>query len=151
MVRAIRDVADGIMSAYWQHFGRRAAVASPAGVWDRQAVLELLSNPRRQLLHSVAFWEDVGTVLEGLERIASSLAAPAAEEHELLREARALACFPCANPLCTNLSGCSESGLRHLARRCSGCRAVCYCSRQCQVADFAKHGLVCRELRVASD
>ncbi|GAB4823207.1 hypothetical protein N2152v2_010253 [Parachlorella kessleri] len=59
------------------------------------------------------------------------------EGQQRLQEAKVLAQRPCANPLCSNVSGCSEARLR--GRRCSGCRAVRYCSRECQAADFARH------------
>ena len=49
----------------------------------------------------------------------------------------------CNNPHCTNLGGVSEVGLvvgREGARGvCSGCREVCYCSRECQKEAWEHH------------
>ena len=35
-----------------------------------------------------------------------------------------------------------------LLARCSGCRAVYYCSKKCQKADWAQHKQLCRQLRL---
>ncbi|KAL4447641.1 hypothetical protein ABPG75_004860 [Micractinium tetrahymenae] len=48
----------------------------------------------------------------------------------------------CANPLCANLSGACEAG--SAGRRCSGCRAVHFCSDACSRADWAQHKLFCK-------
>ena len=53
----------------------------------------------------------------------------------------------CNNPRCGNLSGVSEMGLvvgRAGARgMCSGCREVCYCSRECQEEAWELHKHYC--------
>ncbi|GAB4818687.1 hypothetical protein N2152v2_005733 [Parachlorella kessleri] len=100
-----------------------------------------------QEARSKGFWK--GKVQKGLLPLAQSLTSclSAQEEGQQLglKEAQVLARRPCANPLCCNVSGCSEARLR--GRRCSGCQVVRYCSRECQAADFAKHARVCGQLR----
>ncbi len=44
----------------------------------------------------------------------------------------------CANPQCDRLEGDSEAGRSLL--RCGGCRAVSYCCRECQAADWKEGG-----------
>ena len=56
----------------------------------------------------------------------------------------------CNNPRCRNLDGVSEMGLvvgREGARGvCSGCREVCYCSRECQEEAWLLHKHYCSVL-----
>ena len=63
----------------------------------------------------------------------------------LLTDCSARGC--CNNPRCGNLSGVSEMGLvvgRSGARGvCSGCREVCYCSRECQEEAWELHKHYC--------
>ncbi len=117
--------------------------------WD-VAELEnfILSFHNSQEAHSKAFW--IGKVQKGLLPLAQALRnclSDPDEGQQRLQEAQVLAQRPCANPLCSNVSGCSEARMRGC--RCSGCRAVRYCSRECQAADFAKHSRVCGQLAQA--
>jgi hypothetical protein len=59
-------------------------------------------------------------------------------------DARALGALPCANPGCLRVSGCRERDERN--KRCSGCKSVRYCCRECQVAAWKAHRKVCGAL-----
>ncbi len=97
--------------------------------------------PQREL-RSRRLWE--GSVRQGLlpdllawaalaeERCHFTNATPTAQQLRLRQEReaqKALGVRGCANPLCTNMRGCSEGRLH--GRRCSGCRLVRYCSKEC--------------------
>ncbi len=114
--------------------------------WDA-AELEtvIMSFDNSQQARGKGFWK--GKVEKGLLPLLQALTScleARDEGQQRLQEAKVLAQRPCANPLCSNVSGCSEARLR--GRRCSGCRAVRYCSRECQAADFARHSRVCGQL-----
>ena len=139
-------VAAGLLSPCKECPGREPTLVLAGRTWGRTALLQHFSKPGRQQLRSKAFWKEVqATLLPALELLAAGATKPDAE-YERVREALCLANLPCANPLCTNLSGCSEAHLRGLGQRCSGCRSARYCSRQCQVADYAQHAQVCKVL-----
>jgi len=98
-------------------------------------------------LRAKGYWKkEVAGLLVVVRAIVTVLEAQDVEEErqQELREAELLALRPCANPLCTYLSGCSEGRLR--GRRCGGCRVVHYCSLLCQSADYPKHSRVCGQL-----
>ena len=98
-------------------------------------------------LRAKGYWKkEVAGLLVVVRAIVTVLEAQDVEEErqQELREAELLALRPCANPLCTNVSGCSEGRLR--GQRCGGCRTVRYCSTECQAADFGSHARVCEEL-----
>ncbi len=46
---------------------------------------------------------------------------------------------------------CLHCEVRGCDRKCSGCRSVTYCSKQCQVADWKKHKVICRTLLQITD
>ncbi|GAB4823224.1 hypothetical protein N2152v2_010270 [Parachlorella kessleri] len=101
-----------------------------------QQVTELTSLRDGHKARAKAFWKQQvqGDLLPFVMDLVAWIDAHNAQYQRLLQEARGLAAGPCANPLCTNMHGCSEARLR--GRRCSGCRAVRYCSTACQAADF---------------
>ena len=75
---------------------------------------------------------------------------PPTAEQLAVRRSRALAIRRCANALCPNLSGVSEAKLP--VKRCSGCKAVRYCSVECSRAAWrSEHRLACAVLRRESD
>jgi hypothetical protein len=98
---------------------------------------------RERRLRSAQFWEQEVTqcLLPLVSGWAAQAAVPVDELEARLRLARAASVLPCANPGCTNLSGCSEGRLR--GRWCSGCRAVRFCCSDCQGAAWGSHALVC--------
>ncbi len=114
--------------------------------WDAAGLENFIRGFRNsQEARGKGFWK--GKVEKGLLPLAHALMKclrARDEGQQRVQEAQVLAQRPCTNPLCPNLSGCSEARLR--GRRCSGCRAVRYCSRECQAADFAKHFRVCGQL-----
>lgn len=46
---------------------------------------------------------------------------------------------------CENVT-CSKAGTKQELKQCGDCRAVYYCSRECQVQDWKVHKLVCKSL-----
>ena len=71
---------------------------------------------------------------------------PPTAEQLAVRRSRALATRRCANALCPNLGGVSEAKLP--VKRCSGCKAVRYCSVKCsRAARRSEHRLACAALR----
>ena len=50
----------------------------------------------------------------------------------------------CSNPGCVDLSGSSEEKVS--SRVCSGCKVVCYCSKECQNAHWKRHKGLCKKL-----
>ena len=91
--------------------------------------------------------------LEQAARAHASRPVPAEQQEEVERQwddvqvarARALALRSCANLACTNLMGVSEAECR--GHRCSACRTVRYCGRECSVADWPRHRPACRLLQ----
>ena len=84
---------------------------------------------------------------------AAQPAGTSASASQLGAEARQLAIWrahiltarKCGNPRCASLEGASEAAAR--GHKCSGCRLVRYCSRQCSVADWPQHKLCCKLLQ----
>ena len=50
----------------------------------------------------------------------------------------------CSNPACVELRGASE--VKVSCKACTGCKVVCYCSRECQVAHWKVHRGICKKL-----
>ncbi|GAB4815512.1 hypothetical protein N2152v2_002558 [Parachlorella kessleri] len=145
-------------------FGLQAACGSDYHHQPLEECTAQVRNASAAQIQSKRFWE--GTVEGGMLPLllrAAALAAKVMSERdeqeqqeqqpqqrqEALVIARALALRPCANPMCTNVRGCSEGRLR--GRRCSGCGVVRYCSRECQLQHWQQHGPLCATLFVAED
>ena len=68
-----------------------------------------------------------------------------------LELAQAAATRSCANLLCPNVGGEGREAEGRPNQRCSACRAVRYCCRECSVADWrAGHRRVCGALAAAA-
>ncbi|KAL4421385.1 hypothetical protein ABPG75_010676 [Micractinium tetrahymenae] len=65
-------------------------------------------------------------------------------------QAQALAQRPCAHLLCGNPLGGWEDSEVLRGKRCSGCRVVRFCSRECSVAAWPGHKAACRALAAAA-
>ena len=114
--------------------------------WGGPEVHQLLVSLHRPKVRSRGLWKNEveGKLLPIAQALVSECLGGQDDGEQQVSEATALSLRPCANPLCTNVSGCSEGRLR--GQRCSGCRAVRYCSTECQAADFGSHARVCGQL-----
>ena len=101
---------------------------------------------KRQAAAGKGYWKkDTGGLLVLVGAMVPSVESQDVQEEQQqgLREAQSLALRPCANPLCTDLSGCSEG--RPHGRRCGGCQVARYCSRDCQAADCQRHARLAQQ------
>ena len=129
--------------------------ASSADRAALRSACHALAQTRRMQLRSREVWEDEahGRLLPAMTACAEVAAAaaaaaaavedpaPAAEAHAL-RVELALQTRHCAHLGCTNMQGASEKRMP-VAGRCSVCHGPRYCSRDCQLADAARHGPMC--------
>ena len=150
LLEQVRDivlaVATMILSDYQQFQAADFTLKLAGHTWDGAALGRHLSKVQdSRQVGSGEFWEkDVRQILlPVIEEVSAQLVGEVEVQERLIQEA-CLATLPCGNPLCTNMSGCSEGRLR--GRRCGGCRAVRYCSRECQGEAWSAHSLVCKQL-----
>jgi len=146
--------AAGALTSEWKewHPDSHGTLIVDGKAWDQPALQQYLSALRsnNQQLRSKGFWErKVQAVLLPVMRALAAHVEVRDPEESRLDEAEALKMRPCANPLCINMRGCSEARLR--VRRCGGCRAVRYCSRECQRSDFKRHQGDCGQMGQAID
>ena len=123
-----------------------AAASSKARVPKRLSALPELGVPA-----------PVGEQVIDLDRAwRSSAFADGGKDQEQLLLQKIVECFSlvlgevplpvgCSYPACVNLEGTSEVAAAN--RRCSGCRAVYYCSRQCQKLHWGQHQGLCRRMQ----
>ncbi len=150
LLRAARGLAVAIFQAVQVQVPRISRPAASLERWQQQ-LAAFRRLPDRKLRSSRA-WDQLArqSLLPAVRDWAAELQQQGLEQSRRqaasnqLLTAGALAVRPCANPGCTNLAGCSEGRLR--VRRCSGCRAVRYCSRACQQEDWASHSKLCGRL-----
>jgi hypothetical protein len=152
------------------------AAKSAARVVAKQAVADSRSLPpaqQRQLLQAVERlglqgWRDDNT--QQVLAIASAMlpqlqpraqrhtapGSPAANEQALARcevlSSRRCAHLGCANvPLLLGMANRSNGDQAWQTRKCTGCRAVWYCSEACCRADWPVHKQACRQLAARGD
>lgn len=92
----------------------------------------------------------VPSIGEAAHRVAALRAAAGEDAAELLALARIAAARSCAHLACSNvrITGAPAASEGDGCKKCAACRAVRYCSRECQRADW-KHGghsRVCKAL-----
>jgi hypothetical protein len=102
--------------------------------WER--LQELANDPRPDQVLASAFVYKDEKVLRQLLRL-----------NELLLQEVPLP-VGCSNPACLDLSGDAE--VKVSKKACTACKAVCYCSSECQAAHWEAHKGLCKMLRKAS-
>jgi hypothetical protein len=76
---------------------------------------------------------------EALEKYCDDMGLTAAERKSVVQKHTANPCAPCSNPSCNKW----ETKAKEF-KSCSGCKAVAYCSRDCQKKDWkAQHKRTC--------
>jgi hypothetical protein len=86
-----------------------------------------------ELLHRTKEWN------EALEQYCDDMALTGAEREAIVQRHTANPCAPCSNPSCSNW----ETKAKEF-KSCSICKAVAYCSRDCQKKDWkAQHKSTC--------
>jgi hypothetical protein len=125
-----------------------AEVEQPAPLVQAEAAMSLPISLRTVTLLHASMWASavLSDLLRGpMESSCTHLVDVVHWAAEALAKSSARGC--CNNPRCLNLSGMSEMGLvvggGGARGVCSGCREVCFCSRQCQKEAWLLHKLPC--------
>jgi hypothetical protein len=89
--------------------------------------------PKAELLQRTKEWN------EALAKYCDDMGLTGAEREAVVRKHTANPCAPCSNPPCNNW----ETEPKEF-KKCSGCKSVAYCSRDCQKKDWkAQHKSEC--------
>ena len=126
-----------------------------------QAALQVLEQVREAALPvgidaaNILLASHVTPLLEPAGRLAALVQAfyqqPEQAAAAALELAQAAATLSCANLRCANVAGEGRKAEGRPNQRCSACRAVRYCCRECSVVDWkAGHKRVCAALAAAA-
>jgi hypothetical protein len=122
--------------------GRRNRVKD----WDPEvfaSVMERIENffpwndchwqlDKPELLQRTKEWNNA------LEQYCNDIGLTGAKREAVVKKHTASPCAPCANPLCSNMEVEPKEFLR-----CGQCKAVAYCSRECQKKNWKNHKQCC--------